>query len=223
MDLDALEKSHGQWLIDEFVEVANQLLPLYLPEIKGNSKVKELINSRIVKNYATQKLIDEPIYQHRYAFYSYRHLLQLLLVKRLLTEGIGAAAINNLLTTKTNEELKSLLVGGIQINLTTVYPDLTETTDFNNNAALDFLVDLKGKRNQSRNSVNQTRTTKPRFQLDEHNDPNKGEKWTRLKILDGLELHIRDDFIYPNSIKERDSLYQYLSNILSQWFKRRQS
>lgn len=55
MDLKTLENNHQEWLLDDFVEVANQLLPLYLPEMKGNSKVKEEINSRLVRSYTSQR------------------------------------------------------------------------------------------------------------------------------------------------------------------------
>jgi len=233
MDLKTLENNHQEWLIDEFVEVANGLLPLYLPDIKGNSKVKEEINTRLVRSYTSQRLMDEPIRQNRYAFYRYRHLLQLLLIKRLLSDGIGTTAINDLLTSKTNEELKSLLIGGISLNITTAHPPL-QSIQNSSNSALDFLADLKGKRSQSpstiRGNVKQKSQSSPApnqnimSALDEtyQNSWDKEENWTRLRILDGLELHIRDDFVYPNSIKERESLMELFRNILSKFFKRRQ-
>jgi DNA-binding transcriptional MerR regulator len=233
MDLETLENNHQEWLMDEFVKVANGLLSLYLPQMKGNSKVTEEINPRLVRSYTSQRLIDEPIRQNRYAFYTYRHLLQLLLVKRLLSDGIGTTAINDLLTSKTNEELKSLLLGGISINITTTHPMLTETQN-SNNSALDFLANLKGKRSQSpmqggsvkqENLMPQTANKNTMFALNEtcnHQNSLDGEEnWTRIKILDGLELHIRDDFMYPNSIKERESLIELFSNILTKFFKKR--
>jgi DNA-binding transcriptional MerR regulator len=232
MNLKELETSHQEWLLDDFVEVANQLLPFYLPQMKGNSKVTEEINSRLVRSYTSQRLMDEPIRQNRYAFYTYRHLLQLLLVKRLLRDGIGTTAINDLLTSKTNEELKSLLVGGISINITTAHPMLTETQN-SSNSALDFLANLKGKRSQSpiggnvkqQNLMPSIANKNTMSALGEtynhHNLLDREENWTRLRILDGLELHIRDDFVYPNSIKERESLIELFRNILTKFFKKR--
>lgn len=234
MDLETLENNHQEWLIHEFVEVANQFLPLYLPEIRGNGKVTEEINPRLVRSYTSQRLMDEPIRQNRYAFYTYRHLLQLLLVKRLLSDGIGTTAINDLLTSKTNEELKSLLAGGIQIQITTAHPILTETQN-SNNSALDFLANLKGKKNPSSStftdkikpnnfipSMENKNTMSALDETDSHQIiSDKEESWTRIKIVDGLELHIRDDFVYPNSIKERESLMERFSNILTKLFKKR--
>ncbi|MBE9222390.1 MerR family transcriptional regulator [Cyanobacterium stanieri LEGE 03274] len=230
MDLKSLENSHQEWLIDQFVEVANQLLPDYFPEIKGNTKVKEEINTRLVRSYTSQKLMDEPIRQSRYAFYNYRHLLQLLLIKRLLSDGIGTSAINDLLTSKTNQELKSLLVGGVQIHITTAHPTVSDNAG-SSNSALDFLADLKKNKPstplQFRPSHQNERTMSALDNSLADNlgkdelDMSEGERWTRLRVVDGLELHIRDDFLYPNSIKEKESLMEHLSNILSKWFKKR--
>ncbi|MBF2057766.1 MAG: MerR family transcriptional regulator [Cyanobacterium sp. T60_A2020_053] len=211
MDLETIKNNHEEWLIDEFVEVANQLLPQYLPQVKGNSKITEEINVRLVRSYTSQRLMDEPNRRQRYAFYSYRHLLQILLIKRLLTDGIGTNAINDLLTSKTDEELKTLLVGGITVNLTSAHPSLTKSS----NSALDFLSDLKNKRNPAT-------TTKQYQPVNQDNNFDKEEeKWTRLKILEGLELHIRDDFNYPQSSKERESLMQHLSQILLKFIQKR--
>ncbi len=238
MNLETLEQNHEEWLIDDFVEVANQLLPRYLSEIKGNTKVKEEINPRLVRHYTSQKLIDEPIRKNRYAFYNYRHLLQFLLVRRLLSDGIGAAAIGDLLTTKTNKELKSLLIGGIQIHLTTVHPAVTETA---NNPALAYLTNLKREKQNHSPTTNQS-TKKTRSYSNKaainHNLANIPEnktlendkssrllsnssQWTHLEVLEGLELHIRDDFAYPSSIKEQESLNQHLIHIFTQWLKRK--
>lgn len=230
MNLENPESSHEEWLIDEFVGVANQLLPNYLPEIKGNTKVKEEINPRLVRHYTSLKLIDEPTRKNRYAFYNYRHLLQLLLVRRLLSDGVGAAAINDLLTTKTNEELKSLLIGGITINITTAHQYPTAT-----NSALEYLANLKHKKQEnSRDNYQDIQQNQANFILKKESFPslqNKEiqnqssfsnlEQWTHLRILNGLELHIRDDFVYPNSIKEQESLNQHLINIFAQWLTRK--
>ncbi|BAQ62986.1 hypothetical protein GM3708_3392 [Geminocystis sp. NIES-3708] len=243
MKLEELENSHHEWLIEDFVEVANQLLPHYLPEIKGNTKVKEEINPRLVRHYTSQRLMDEAIRKNRYAFYCYRHLLQLLLVRRLLSDGIGAAAINDLLTSKTNEELKSLLTGGIQIRLTTAHPNLTENSN-SHNSALEYLANLKkGKQknlsiNEQKNfNINDSKKSQNAIDLNTNleginNQPqfsqlqsssSKVNQWNHLQVLDGLEIHIRDDFIYPNSIKEQESLNQYLIETLIQFLARKKS
>jgi DNA-binding transcriptional MerR regulator len=226
MNLETIEKNHQEWLIEEFTEVANQLLPQYLPENKKNNKVKEEINPRLIRHYTTLKLIDEPHRQNRYAFYNYRHLLQLLLVRRLLSEGIGASAINDLLTSKTNEELKSLLLGGISINISTAhqYPK-------NTNSALEYLTNLRQKKTDisSKSSPSIASFTNQKESPIFYNQNisenqisfSDLQKWIHLPVLDGLELHIRDDFVYPNSLQEQDSLNQHLIHILTQYLGRK--
>ncbi|NCO75278.1 MAG: MerR family transcriptional regulator [Cyanobacteria bacterium] len=236
MNLKELETSHQEWLIEEFVEVVNQLLPQYLPDSKGNNKVKEEINPRLVRHYTTLKLMDEPIRKNRYAYYNYRHLLQLLLVRRLLSDGIGAMAINDLLTSKTNEELKNLLLGGISINIQTTHPNLVENTNNyfagnTSNSALEYLANLKkvkenksslNHQNQNRDNLNSPIDID--YKLSNQQDLRENQssnfvisKWNHLQVLDGLELHIRDDFIYPNSVKEQESLNRYLIEKLTEF------
>jgi DNA-binding transcriptional MerR regulator len=229
MRLEELEQSQQEWLIDEFVEIANQLLPQYLPETKGNTKVKEEINPRLVRHYTTLKLMDEPTRQNRYAVYNYRQLLQFLLVRRLLSEGISAAAISDLLTSKSNQELKNLLTGGISIQITTTHPTLTQPQF--TNPALEYLASLKkGKYNQS--SLPEKSPVYPNILSDNILDKNYDQKlsksksileteWTRIEVLEGLELNIRSDFIYPNSISEQESLNQRIIQTLTQILTRK--
>ena len=239
MDLENLEQIQEEWLIDDFVKIANQLLPHYLPEIKGNTKVKEEINPRLVRHYTSQKLMDEPSRKNRYAFYNYRHLLQLLLIRRLLSDGIGAMAIDNLLTDKSNQELKSLLIGGVQIHLATAHPNLSKTAS---KSALEYLANLKTNQSKNKSTIKQSSNvaSQKAFELSssvyEHSQPSaevtrkeqlpsdsqsNASQWTHLQVLDGLELNIRNDFMYPNSIKEQQALNQHLINILTQWLTKK--
>ena len=78
------------------VKIANDLLPQFLPEEKAHTRVREEVTSRLIRHYTSQGLLDEPLKEGRVARYTYRHLLQLLVVRRLLTEGYGASAIDML-------------------------------------------------------------------------------------------------------------------------------
>jgi DNA-binding transcriptional MerR regulator len=220
MNLKKLEQSNEQWFLEEFVEVANQLLPDYLPDVRGNTKVKEEINPRLVRHYTSQKLLDEPSRSGKYAVYTYRHLLQLLLVRRLLSEGIGSAAINDLVTSKTNEQLKSLLTGGIQIYVTTAHPSLNPSS----NSALEYLEKLgqgnKTKRIQE--SIPSPTHFPLRESIQQENQPlNQPTEWTRIEVLDGLEINLRSDFVYPNSLREQQALTQHIIQQVSQLLTRK--
>ncbi len=230
MNLEALKQLEAGWSLEDFVDVANQLLPEYLPDIRGNTKVKEEINHRLVRHYTTQNLIDEPTRKNRYAVYTYRHLLQLLLVRRLLSDGIGTAAINDLVTSKDNDELKSLLTGGIQIHLTTAHPNITD----NSNSALNFLENLRKSKStnqlkeddfvkdSSKENISIEPTQEKLNQLSSQPLALKTE-WQRIQVLDGLELHLRSDFVYPNSVKEQESLNNHIIRELTKLLNRKKS
>lgn len=103
------------------MQQVNQLLPAFLPPA---SEADEPIGPRLVRYYTSEGVVDRPERQGREARYSYRHLLQVLLVRRLLQEGYGLSAIAPLLQTKTNSELEGFLQGGIQLSLETANPAL---------------------------------------------------------------------------------------------------
>lgn len=119
-----LARSQPNWSLEEFVNVANELLPQYLPATKGNTRVREEINPRLVRHYTSLGMLDEPQKEGKYALYIYRHLLQILVVRRLLSEGVGANAIDRLAKEKTNAELENLLTGGVQLEVTPSNPAL---------------------------------------------------------------------------------------------------
>src|SRR5690606_19716519 len=106
----------GAWSLDDFVERANALLPELLPKDAGK-RAAEPVNQRLVRHYATQGLLDEPLKEGREARYLYRHLLQLLVVRRLLAEGFTATVVGHVLKDRPEGELEGLLTGGLQIEL----------------------------------------------------------------------------------------------------------
>lgn len=193
------------WSLDEFVGIVNGLLPQFLPEEKSHTRVREEITPRLVRHYAGLGLLDEPLKEGREARYIYRHLLQALLVRRLLVEGYGASAIDNLAKSKTNQELEALLQGGVVLTLTPANP------------ALNFLQQIQQR--SSKSAPN-------KFQSNEvqKSDGSKSEKtilptfsiWTRLVILPNLEVHVRNDFLLPSTHQEQQNLLeQVLQSLLS--------
>lgn len=121
--LQQLARQNPQWSLDELVEVANQLLPQYLPDQGSDSRLQETVNARLVRHYTTQGLLDRPLKQGREARYRYRHLLQLLLLRRLLTEGYSSSSLGQALQ-KSDRDLESLLQGGAQLTMESANPAL---------------------------------------------------------------------------------------------------
>ncbi|GAB4238933.1 MAG: MerR family transcriptional regulator [Elainellaceae cyanobacterium] len=201
----SLAQSNPQWSLEEFVQVANNLLPQFLPLAESAGRVPEDVNPRLVRYYTTQQLLNKPLKQGREARYTYRHLLQLLVVRRLLTEGLSTSAIGTLVSTKTDRQLEALLQGGVQLTVETANP------------ALAFLQQI------------QNRVTPPPAPLPpaaaqaSDRSASQPESWTRLEILPGLELHVREDFVYPSSLQEQQNLLQMIAQRLASLTNHKQS
>ncbi|MDX2099155.1 MAG: MerR family transcriptional regulator [Leptolyngbyaceae cyanobacterium bins.59] len=220
--LQELALEAPNWSLEELVQVANQFLPQFLPEEKAHTRVREDVTPRLVRHYASQGMLDEPLKEGREARYLYRHLLQLLLVRRLLAEGYGASAINKLAISKTNQELEELLQGGVQLTVTPANP------------ALAFLQQVQQRQTSLSKPppsvpavlpipVSPVPSPSPPLEPSTSAQPFISAKWTRVEVLPGLELHIRHDFVYPSSGQEQQSLLQLIRQILFTFVATRRS
>ncbi|MHC4105604.1 MAG: MerR family transcriptional regulator [Planctomycetota bacterium] len=203
--LEQLANSSHKWSLSEFVEKVNTLLPQYLPVKKGNTKVRELITPRLVRHFAALGMLDDPHKIGRESRYSYRHLLQLLVVRRLMSEGYGAKAIDNLARLTDNSGLEALLHGGAKLRVTIANPALAFLTEIQKRSDISKTV--------SRSAGLPISLTPPH--------PATATHWTRTEILPGLELNIGDNFHYPNSIQEQQALIQHINHTLTEYAKNR--
>ncbi len=220
--LQQLARSQPQWTLSEFVAILNGWLPQFLPENPANTRVREEVTPRLVRHYTSLGAIDEPLKQGREARYTYRHFLQMLVVRRLLSEGYGAEAIGDLAKTQENADLELLLQGGVQLTVTAANP------------ALGFLQQIKQRQSPSnpvRPSPVPSSSKKRSRAVSERNaiapptptSTSTSTQWTRIEVLPGLELHIRQDFTYPGSPQEQQNLLQHLTQILHTFAKNRRS
>ena len=108
--MNALERYRGiEFSLDDLVEAAAGLLRRLRVRAE-DGRVSDLPDARTVRYYQTLGLIAKPVrYNGRNAVYSYRHLLQLLCVKRLQEEGHPLAMVQNALAGKTLTDLESSL------------------------------------------------------------------------------------------------------------------
>jgi DNA-binding transcriptional MerR regulator len=199
VSLTKISKDNPKWSLDEFVEVTNQLLPRYLPIAKGNTRIREDINPRLVRHYTSQGMLDEPLKAGKYAVYTYRHLLQLLVVRRLLSEGIGASAIDHLVIQKSNVELENLLAGGVQLEITPANPSLSYLKP---QKARSSAVELPTDEGEEEAIAPETAT------------PSEPSQWLRVEVVAGLELQSRSDFVVPATPEEQDLLRDRLWQVL---------
>ena len=96
--------------IDELVEEADGLLAELAPK-QSRYKVTERPDARTVRYYVTQKLLDKPLsYEGGRARYSGRHLLRLLLIKKLQAEHHSLQQIARLLEASDDEALVEKLI-----------------------------------------------------------------------------------------------------------------
>ncbi len=213
-NLQQLAQTHPSWSLDDFVQITNELLPQFLPETPANTRVREEVTPRLVRHYSSLEMLDEPRKEGREARYTYRHLLQMLLVRRLLATGYGSSAINQLATSTDNSELEALLQGGVQLTLTPANP------------ALAFLQQIQQRR-LSGDPPSNTATPKTSIALSlanpAQNQSPAPSQWTRLEVLPGLELHVRDDFTYPISPQEQQNLLQHIGQQLEAIYTNRRS
>lgn len=213
--LQQIAQQQPEYDLDRFVEATNDLLPQFLPDQATGSRGQEPVNPRLVRHYTTQGLLDKPLKQGREARYRYRHLLQLLAVRRLLAEGYSASSIGSLIGGQGNAVLEDLLQGGVQLTVEAANP------------ALAFLSQIRERgesSTQERSAPSRKRASGPVLQAppsasapapDLDSSAPSPQTWTRLDLLEGLELHIREDFVLPATAHERERLLQLIADRLT--------
>ncbi len=102
-------------LIDRVNRVAALMAGDDDPTKSTASRVKLTFTERSFRHYQTLGCIDVPDKLGRLASYGFRHFLQALLVRRLLSERVSAEQIAKLLTGRGTEELERMLLGGVEI------------------------------------------------------------------------------------------------------------
>jgi DNA-binding transcriptional MerR regulator len=210
--LQQIAQQQPEMVLDRFVEVTNDLLPQFLPSQSTGSRGQEPVNPRLVRYYTTQGWLDKPLKQGREARYTYRHLLQLLVLRRLLAEGYSASSIGSLIGGQADTALEDILQGGVQLTVEAANPALAFLSQIR-----DGQGPAKGQRRESSPSDQSPKRSASPVGGDPCVSPASPppQAWTRLEILDGLELHVRQDFAAPATAHERDSLLQLIADHLA--------
>lgn len=214
--------------LQELVGVANGLLPAYLPK-DAAGRAADDVNPRLVRFYTTEGLIPEPHKEGREARYVYDHLLALLLVRKLMAEGFGSAAIRKVLGGKQRSELEALLQDEVRVELAPSQPVAQE--DVSTSATFPGVQPSASKAASKADFLSQVRARaglrteapeppEPLGQIVGEAEasfwmpyqpapPGVGSAWHRLLVHDGLELSVRDDFTWPaNHVAEEQLLQQ---------------
>jgi DNA-binding transcriptional MerR regulator len=82
----------------------------------GTGRVSRIFTERAYRHYQTLGYVDAPEKHGRNASYGYRHFLQALLIRRLLTDGVPVRRMPELVS-GNNDELKRMILGGVEMVL----------------------------------------------------------------------------------------------------------
>lgn len=198
--------------------------------------VAEYPNERTVRYYITEGLLDQAIKKRGVtSVFGYEHLLTLLTIKKLQSDGLPISVIKNLIAGRSIEDLEKLL--GEEVHVFTDQEELDEfrrsirhTDDSEvrilpsaslqltksalpppqKNEAKEFLESLlfaAGPPTESEPPALAARPPKPL--------PARGSSdWRRYEIVPGLELHIARSFRPPKEPNFRQRILVLIDGIL---------
>jgi DNA-binding transcriptional MerR regulator len=218
------------WKLEDFVAQVNRLLPTVLysetglsNNDHGDARQREDFSVRLLRHYASLGLLDEAAKVGREVRYGYRHLLQVLCLRRLQRQGWNSRAIA-VFCQNDNAQLEAFLqpeterleaMAAPRLEATAAprietfseeampppAPQPNQSTSLSkqgaapHNSALEFLQQLRSRK----------ATPAPIAQ---------SQRWKRLEIAPGLELHILENLHL--SAKERQRIQQLIQVALAQ-------
>lgn len=174
---------------------------------QGRGTVTELPDERTVRYYIAEGLIppaEEK--QGTSSVFAYRHLLQLLVVKKLQAEGLPIRAIRELVTGKTERQLERLL--GAEQGQSTGPSARGE--------ALSYLESLL-RRSPSAPPPGSPPPAAAQAAHAAPAAPPSGalrETWARVELEPGLELHVSDSYRAPHGEGALRRLSQMFLDVL---------
>ena len=248
--LDSLRDA--AWNLEDFVAEVNTRLPAILPSDTADARQREDFSVRLLRHYASLGLVDESERVGREARYRYRHLLQVLSLRRLQRQGWNSKAIGDFVG-RDNTELETFLLGQIPAQGAAkleaeevAAPDLADAAVFAERApatperakkvaapeaprreaspresALEFLAQIRQIRSRGAPAPAATPAPSqslpapsplPQFLL--HDPPKAPERWQRIELAPGLELHVSDRYRRARTAADKARLRDALETAL---------
>ncbi len=97
------------WTIQELTEAVGAALELAAYDGQSSGRIREIPNTRAIRYYTTLGLVDRPSEMRgRTAYYGWRHLLQLVSIKRLQARGLPLVQIQEQLAGLPDQQLQHL-------------------------------------------------------------------------------------------------------------------
>lgn len=198
MTNEELDKYEGRedLRLDELLDAANSLMEAVAP-VQPSDRVTETLSERTLRYYISQGLVDRPSGKEgASALYGYRHLLQLLALKRLQASYLPVKKIREIVPQSSNDELRAIISGGEQQGPETGSLSSTSPRD----SAIAFLDSISQDRPVTRSSQSPGTPppSSPALNVQSPSGtagstPPPAQSWERYVLDDGIELHIRSD------------------------------
>jgi len=211
--------------LDELVDIANSLVELVAPK-QPSDRGAERLNERTLRYYITKGLVDRPIGKEgTAALYSYRHLAQILALKRLQAAYLPIKRIKEVLRGKSNDDLKRILTFEPEEQLGDMresaisYLDSLLSQDRETYIKADIAPPaLKADRDFRSDRLYRDSTSLPQYSVQQIQT---SASWERFTLDDGVELHIRSDRVDRLRGSEVRRVVERILNLLKQRSKMR--
>jgi hypothetical protein len=234
--LEAVDQNR-RYSLEEFVELTNSLLPRLLPQAGEPGRRSEEVTGRLVRNLTTLALLDETLREGREARYTYRHLLQLLVTRQMMARGLTTTAVREIIHGMRDSDLETLLSREGRVML----PQEHEATDAvlqgmeiseehlvsseaaksrsrrSSNSALDYLRGVKARTQESEPGSTARRVqTNKSCGVAAQSTTDASVSYRRLRVREGLELHVSSEFQMPDTQHGREVLAEELLEVLAE-------
>ena len=212
--LAEIKAAGRRWGLDDFVEVVNSLVERYLPASRSfNVKLRDAFNPRLVRYYATFGLISPPEREGKEARYTYGHLLQALVIRRLLFEGFTAPALLKMLAGKREADYEAMLAGGVSVAAAALPREEVEGhvasagPPEHLRLVRDLMAAVPAAPPRPAPGAAPRPATPPPIPAPAATPVALPPAfWRRVEIAPGVELHLRADFIPPDTRTGRERL-----------------
>ncbi len=193
----------SDFTLESLTATARGLLPR-LAERQPRYKVSELPTERTIRFYISRGLVDKPIGRKgTSALYGYRHLLQILTIKYLQSEYLPLHKIHSLIQGRSNRNLELFLPeGATAVAPEFHYLDLGRKFRPPHEPRLTTGGDERTRALQPLHPAVTQNDHAPTADRGGHQSTDASERWHRLLIAPGMELHLRHDIRTPRDSTE---------------------
>ena len=229
------------WKLEEFVQEVNTRLLARLPSDQYDARQREDFSIRLLRHYSSLGLVDESERIGREALYRYRHLLQVLSLRTLQREGWNSKAIAGF-NGRDNAELEAFLNGRDPASEATLEESSVEQSapraaaisqapskksaklEIADQTSAPLEPDREQKRESALNFLESVRARRsaiptqampaplPAFLL--YDPPRPMERWNRVEIAPGLELHVSNRYRRARSSSDKQRLLEVIATTL---------